>query len=133
GAPPLVPAVAQNVAGVVLLGPAALALARPDGLPSLAALGSMAALGLVGTAAAALIYFDLLVRVGGTRTLLVTYLLPGTALIYGAALLGETVAPNALAGLLLILAGISLTTGAGKQVWGWLRRGRRRAAAVLGK
>ncbi|MBI4499508.1 MAG: EamA family transporter [Chloroflexi bacterium] len=124
GVPPLVPAVAQNTAGALILVGPALVLARPEGLPSPAAIGAMLALGLVGTALAYLLYFDLLVRIGGTRTLLVTYLLPGTALVYGAVLLSETVPPNALAGLALILLGIALTTGTGAQALGWLRRRR---------
>lgn len=122
GASPLLPAVAQNVAGALVLLAPAVALARPDGLPSPAAVGSILALGLVGTAVAYLIYFDLLVRIGSTRTLLVTYLLPGTALIYGAVLLGERVAPHALGGLALVLLGIALTTGTGAQTWRWVRR-----------
>lgn len=122
--PPLVPAIAQNVAGaLMLLGPA-LVLAEPQGVPSPEALGSMLALGLAGTAVAYLLYFDLLVRVGGTRSLLVTYLLPATALIYGAVLLGESISPNALGGMALILTGIALTTGTGAQAVEWSRRRR---------
>ena len=80
----LLPALAQNVTAAALLIVPALALARPDGAPSAAALASMGALGVLGTAVAYVIYFDLLVRIGSTRTLLVTYLLPGAALLYGA-------------------------------------------------
>jgi drug/metabolite transporter (DMT)-like permease len=39
----------------------------------------------------------------------VTYLLPCTALVYGAILLHEQVSINALGGLVLVLAGIFLT------------------------
>lgn len=131
GAPPLVPAIAQNGMGaLLLLGPAAV-FAQPMGLPSPAVLGSLLALGLIGTSLAYLIYYDLLVRVGGTRTLLVTYLLPGTALIYGALLLGERIELNALGGMALVLLGIALTTGTGWQTLRWLHS-RLRPAATTG-
>src|SRR5262249_19004585 len=81
-------------------------------LPSLPARGAMAELGVLGTALAYLLYFWLIRHVGATRTALVTYLLPCTALLWGALFLGEAVLPNALAGLLLVLLGTLLTSGA---------------------
>ena len=105
------PALGQNLVGAVLLLPLALTVARPAGWPSLAALGSVLALGLGGTALAYLVYYYLLSRVGATRTLSVTYLLPATALAYGATLLGEEITPAMIGGLVLILAGITLVSG----------------------
>ena len=46
-----------------------------------------------------------------SRASLVVYLLPVTALIYGAVLLGETVTMSAIAGLVLILTGTALGSG----------------------
>ena len=48
---------------------------------------------------------------GATRTVIVTYLLPGMALIYGALLLGEPVGLIAVVGLALVLLGIAVTGG----------------------
>ncbi|MGH2515884.1 MAG: DMT family transporter, partial [Ktedonobacterales bacterium] len=82
-------------------------------------------LGVLGTALAYLLYFWLIRHVGATRTSLVTYLLPCTALIWGALFLGEHVSWNALAGLLLVLLGTMLTNGT-------LNRTLRRKAATAG-
>ena len=60
-------------------------------------------------------------RVSRTRTLIVTYLLPVTALIYAALLLGETIQAQAIAGLVLVLAGITITSG-GLRLAGRARR-----------
>jgi drug/metabolite transporter (DMT)-like permease len=43
---------------------------------------------------------------------LVTYLMPGFALVYGAVLLDEPITGSVLAGLSLILAGVALGSGA---------------------
>ena len=53
--------------------------------------------------------FWLIDHVGPTRTLIVTYLLPCMALVYGALLLHEAVGLNSIAGLILILTGVFLT------------------------
>jgi drug/metabolite transporter (DMT)-like permease len=55
-------------------------------------------------------YFWLIEHVGPTRTLIVTYLLPCFALVYGAVLLHESIGINAIAGLALVLAGICVTS-----------------------
>ncbi len=114
----------QSAALVVML-PVALLWSPPARLPSLAALGSMAELGILGTALAYLLYFRLINTVGPARTTLVTYLVPCTALIWGAVFLGEQVSWNALAGLLLVLLGTLLTNGT---LNGLLRRRTRSAA-----
>ena len=111
GMSPVVPAIGQNLGGAVLLLPIGLTVGRPAAWPSAEVMGSMLALGLGGTAFAYLIYYRLIANVGATRTLAVTYLLPVTAIGYGAVLLGETLTPWMLAGLALILAGVGLTTG----------------------
>jgi len=55
---------------------------------------------------------------GAARVSLVTYLMPVTALVYGAAILGEDLRPAMLGGLGLILGGVALGSG----VWRPLRR-----------
>jgi drug/metabolite transporter (DMT)-like permease len=111
GAPPLVPPLTMQCAALLVALPVAVVWDPPTHLPSLPALGAMAELGVLGTALAYLLYFWLIRHVGATRTTLVTYLLPCTALFWGALFLGEVVLPNALAGLLLVLLGTMLTSG----------------------
>jgi drug/metabolite transporter (DMT)-like permease len=58
------------------------------------------------------ILFRMLRLFGAARLSLVTYLLPVTALIYGALILHERLNVGVLGGLALILAGVALGSGA---------------------
>lgn len=110
--PSSVSATGQLVAGALMLVPLA-AFQLPVRVPSFAALAAVATLAIAGTALASMMYYWLLTRVGATRVLLVTYLLPGFALLWGALFLREPVTLLALAGLALVLAGIAVTSGSG--------------------
>ena len=95
GLPTLQPAIGQNAMGALILAPfAAIALTvHPQHtitMPFGWAIASALALALGGTSLAYLCYYWLIERVGPTRTLLVTYLLPCTALVYGAIFLQRT-------------------------------------------
>jgi drug/metabolite transporter (DMT)-like permease len=70
------------------------------------------ALGVGATAIAYLLYFGLIAGAGASRAILVTYLVPAMAVVYGVVLLGEPLSPAKLLGLALILAGVALGTGA---------------------
>jgi drug/metabolite transporter (DMT)-like permease len=118
---PLVITTASCLAAALVLLPFAL-LQLPDQMPSWKALGSVAALGIAGTALALLFFYAMLNRYGASRASLVTYLLPPFALVYGVIFLDEQLALNALLGLALILAGVALGSG-------FLQLARRRAAA----
>jgi drug/metabolite transporter (DMT)-like permease len=107
---PLVLTTASCAAGTVLILPFAVVQA-PDQMPSWKALGSVAALGILGTAVALLFFYRMLNRYGASRASLVTYLLPPTALIYGSLILDEPITLNAILGLALILAGVALGSG----------------------
>ena len=48
---------------------------------------------------------------GSRRSSLVTYLMPGFALVYGSTILDEPVTAAALGGLVLILGGVALASG----------------------
>jgi drug/metabolite transporter (DMT)-like permease len=80
----------------------------PREMPGLRAALSVLCLGAVGTALAFVIYYKLMQEIGPARASLVSYLAPGVALFYGALLLDEVIAPAALAGLVLILAGVAV-------------------------
>jgi drug/metabolite transporter (DMT)-like permease len=100
-------AAASIVAAAVFTLPFSLAQ-LPQHAPGWKSLGSAAALGILGTGAAQLVLFRMLRLHGAARTSLVTYLLPPTALFYGAVFLGEPVTAAEAAGLALILLGVAL-------------------------
>jgi drug/metabolite transporter (DMT)-like permease len=110
GTPGPVLATGSMIAGFLLLLPVAL-LQLPSGTPTRGAIASLLALGLLGTAAAQLVLFRILARWGARRLSLVTFLMPGFALVYGALVLGEPVRATALGGLALILVGVALGSG----------------------
>jgi drug/metabolite transporter (DMT)-like permease len=69
-------------------------------------------LGVGGTAVGYILYFGLIAGAGASRAILVTYLVPALALVYGVTLLDEPLTAAALIGLALVLAGVALGTGA---------------------
>jgi drug/metabolite transporter (DMT)-like permease len=83
----------------------------PSTVPSWKVIGSVVFLGVVGLGFAYVLYFALITGAGASRAILVTYLVPPMALFYGATILGESLSFTDLAGLGLILAGVSLGTG----------------------
>lgn len=93
----------------LLLAPAA-AIDPPAAMPSGAALLSLGVLGLFCTAAAFVFMGLLVAEVGPGRALVITYVNPVVAVTLGVTILGESVGPGAVAGLLLILAGSWLST-----------------------
>ena len=96
-------------AGVILL-PLAI-ISPPTSMPTTGAIASLLLLALLGTALAQLILFRVIALFGARRLSLVTYLMPGFALVYGALILDERVSPSALVGLALILVGVALGSG----------------------
>jgi drug/metabolite transporter (DMT)-like permease len=89
--------------------PLSLAFDNPLALrPSLAAIGSLVILALLGTAFAYVLYYWLVEHTGATRTALVTYLIPITGVLWGAVWLNEPLRGDALLGLALIIAGVGL-------------------------
>ena len=95
--------------GGLILTPVAL-FQLPGSVPSLEATASVLALALAGTALAQLILFRMLALHGSARLSLVTYLMPGFALVYGALILDERIGVATIAGLGLILAGVALAS-----------------------
>jgi drug/metabolite transporter (DMT)-like permease len=81
-------------------------------LPGWKPTGSVLALAVVGTALAQIIAYRAIRSDGAARVSLVTYLLPVTALFYGVTLLGEPLTWQELAGMVLILGGVALGSGA---------------------
>jgi drug/metabolite transporter (DMT)-like permease len=96
--------------GTIFLAPLG-AVQAPSHIPSGGVIASILALALLGTVAGQLIYFRMIYRYGSARSSLVVYLLPVTALFYGALLLDEPITAAAIVGLVLILTGTALGSG----------------------
>jgi drug/metabolite transporter (DMT)-like permease len=109
-----VPALASATGS--LLG-AALVLALPTlwfwpaTTPGLRAWGAVAAIAVLCTGIAYIMYFRLIARVGSSRALAVTFLAPVFAVLYGMLFLGEHVTPWMLGCGLVIVCGTLLSTG----------------------
>jgi drug/metabolite transporter (DMT)-like permease len=103
-------ATGSMLAGGLILVPLSL-FQLPTRAPDAATIASLAALTILGTAFAQLVLFRMLRLYGSRRLSLVTYLMPGFAVVYGAAVLDEPLTAAALGGLALILAGVALASG----------------------
>jgi drug/metabolite transporter (DMT)-like permease len=110
GIDPLGPVTASMGISALVLLPAA-ALSAPTEVPSGETLMSVVVLGVVCSAAGFLLFFALIAEVGPGRATVITFVNPVVAVALGIALLGESLGPSAVAGLLLILAGSWLSTG----------------------
>lgn len=115
-------AAGQLVAAFVLISPLMVLDGVPTQAPSLPAAGSLLALGTLGSGLAYLLFFRLLKEVGATRTLIVTYLVPITAVFWGWLILGETFGWQTWLGMATILVGVVLVNS---------RRGQQPAANVV--
>ena len=79
--------------------------------PPPGALAALVGLASVSTALAYILYYRLLASAGATNSLLVTFLIPVTAILLGTVLLGEHLAPRHFAGMLLIGCGLAAIDG----------------------
>jgi drug/metabolite transporter (DMT)-like permease len=95
---------AVMTASAVLLLPAAV-LTAPASVPGAGPVAAVATLGVLGTGIAFVIFYALIARVGPAKTMLVSYIAPAFAVVYGATLLGEAITAATIFGLALILAG----------------------------
>jgi drug/metabolite transporter (DMT)-like permease len=101
-------AVSTSIASV-LLAPFAVAL-TPARMPSLDVVLALAALGVLCTCGALVLYFALIVEAGPSRAAVVTYVNPAVAVALGVAVLGEPLTVAIVAGFVLIIAGSWLST-----------------------
>lgn len=113
GVPPLVTATGQVTASSALMVPLMLAVDRPwqMALPGGEALAALVGLAALSTALAYILYFRLLASAGATNLLLVTLLIPVSALSLGVLVLGERLLAVHLAGMALIGFGLVLIDG----------------------
>jgi drug/metabolite transporter (DMT)-like permease len=113
GIPPIKVATGQITASTLVLLPIVVLVDRPWTLPipSSAAWASFVGIALLSTALAYILYFRILAAAGATNLLLVTFLLPISALLLGWLFLGEHVAPKALIGMGVIGLGLACIDG----------------------
>ena len=111
--PPLVTATGQLTASSLLILPVALLADRPWSLPLPGAevTGAILALALFSTALAYLLFFRILASAGATNVMLVTLLIPVSAMLLGVLVLGEVVTGRQRLGLALIAAGLACIDG----------------------
>jgi len=86
------------------------AFSVPQEVPSAAALASVAALAIVCTALAFLIFFALIGEVGPVRATVITYVNPAIAAVLGVLILDERFTVGMAVGFALVLAGSVLAT-----------------------
>jgi drug/metabolite transporter (DMT)-like permease len=113
GVAPLATATGQVTASSAMLIPLVLLVDRPWTLapPGAVAWAAIIGLAALSTALAYVIYFRLLATAGATNLLLVTFLLPVSAILLGALVLGERLDPRHFAGMALIGAGLAAIDG----------------------
>jgi len=113
GLAPAATAAGQLTASTLMILPLALLVDRPWTLPvpGPAVFAAILGLALASTALAYVLYFRILARAGATNLLLVTFLIPVSAIVLGVAALDEVLLPRQVAGMLLIGCGLAAIDG----------------------
>ncbi|MCK2150726.1 EamA family transporter [Marinobacter alexandrii] len=113
GVHPILTAAGQVTASGLIMMPIAMSLEGTQALStaSVHSWGAILGLALFSTSLAYIIYFKLLESAGATNLLLVTLLVPGSAILLGILFLNESITATQLAGLGLIALGLSAIDG----------------------
>jgi drug/metabolite transporter (DMT)-like permease len=111
--PPLGTATFQLLASTAMMIPVAGLVERPWQLPMPGATTWLAVIGLaaLSTALAYIVFFQILRRSGATNVMLVTLLIPVTAILLGYLVLGEQISPREIFGALVIGSALLLIDG----------------------
>lgn len=111
--PPLATAAFQLLASSLMMAVVAAMFERPWQRPMPGVTTWLAMLGLaaLSTALAYIVFFQILRRSGSTNVMLVTLLIPVTAILLGYLALGEAITPREIAGALVIGSGLLLIDG----------------------
>lgn len=110
---PTAAATGQMAAASAMLLPLALVIDQPWTLamPGAGIWSSVLALALLSTSLAYILFFRILAVSGATNLLLVTFLIPISAILLGVLLLGESLQPKHFAGMALIGCGLAFIDG----------------------
>lgn len=87
-------------------------------MPGAEVWGAMISIAVLCTVIAYVLYFRILAAAGATNLLLVTFLLPISALLLGWFVLGESIHPRAFGGMALIGLGLAAIDG---RLFGYVR------------
>ena len=110
GVDSLVVATGSLIAATMLLVPLAV-FYWPETSPNTTSWISAVLLAVICTGVAYILYFRLLSRVGPSKTLAVTYLIPAFGVLWGHFILREPITPSMILGCAVILTGTTLATG----------------------
>lgn len=113
GIAPLKIATGQITASTLILIPIVLIFEHPQTLkmPNIQVLGAMIGIALFCTVIAYILYFRILATAGATNLLLVTFLLPVSALLLGWGLLNETITIRSIIGMAILGFGLAAIDG----------------------
>jgi drug/metabolite transporter (DMT)-like permease len=113
GVKPLDAATGQVTASSLLILPIMLSVEQPwnGAAPTATGWTALAALALLSTALAYVLYFRILAAAGATNLLLVTFLIPVTSILLGAVFLQERLEPRHFAGMALVGLGLVVIDG----------------------
>jgi len=113
GVSPLVAATGQLTASTLMMIPIVFVMHPPWTLPmpSQQALLALVGLALISTALAYLLFFRIMRTAGPSNVMLVTFLIPVSAILLGSGLLGEELLPRHFAGMAAIFVGLALIDG----------------------
>jgi drug/metabolite transporter (DMT)-like permease len=113
GIAPMLTATGQVTASAALLLPATMLIDQPwtMAMPALPVWAAVAGVAVLSTALGYVLYFHILLTAGATNLLLVTLLIPASAILMGTLLLGEQLELRQFAGFALISAGLAVIDG----------------------
>lgn len=113
GVSPLVAATGQLTASTLMMLPIVFVMHPPWTLPvpSQTAFLALVGLALISTALAYLLFFRIMRTAGPSNVMLVTFLIPVSAILLGSGLLGEDLLPRHFAGMAAIFVGLALIDG----------------------
>lgn len=121
GVPPVTSSVCQLVCSTIVMAIIAAVYDRPWQLtmPSMATALSLIGLAALGTSLAYIVFFRIINRSGPTNVMLVTLLIPVTAILLGFLVLGEPISTHEIIGALIIASALLVIDG---RVLNWLHR-----------
>lgn len=121
GVTPMATATGQVIASTLMLIPVMLVVDQPWTLPvpCLSVVGALIGIATLSTALAYILYFRILATAGATNLLLVTFLIPISAIVLGVLVLGEVMLREHFIGMAFIGSGLAAIDG---RLWKMIAR-----------
>lgn len=110
---PVSAAFGQQLMVACVIVPLALVVDQPwnGPAPGMGAIAAVLALGIIATALPYILFYRILAEAGATNLMLVNLLIPGWAIVLGAIVLGERLAPTAFLGMAVVGLGLAVIDG----------------------